>query len=123
MYIRKKTYSIECVYEAIKDALFEKKKTMIDFDGDMIKANSQRYQTFFTNGLTCKCCGIKGSYFVKEKDKNQSRYHLNLYAVNKDGKEVLMTKDHVIPVSKGGKNILSNYQTMCCVCNERKANR
>ena len=45
-----------------------------------------------------------------------------LYAVNENGIEVLMTKDHIIPVSKGGKNILSNYQTMCELCNLEKGN-
>jgi len=36
------------------------------------------------------------------------------------GHEVLMTKDHIIPKSKGGKNTLKKYQTMCTHCNCRK---
>ena len=34
-----------------------------------------------------------------------------------------MTKDHIIPKSKGGKNELSNYQTMCTYCNNEKADK
>lgn len=109
-YIRKEIYSIDEVYNAVKDGLFEEKKTFVDMDGDMIKANSQRYQTFFTKGIKCCRCGI-------------GRYHLNLYAVNQDGEEVMMTKDHIIPVSKGGKNTLENYQTMCRKCNVQKGNK
>ena len=108
-YIRKEIYSIDEVYDAVKDGLFEEKKTFVDMDGDMIKANSQRYQTFFTKGIKCCRCGIEGRYFAKEKNPNARRYHLNLYAVDLDGKEVMMTKDHIIPVSKGGKNTLENY--------------
>lgn len=88
-YIRKEIYSIDEVYNAVKDGLFEEKKTFVDMDGDMIKANSQRY----------------------------------LYAVDQDGEEVMMTKDHIIPVSKGGKNTLENYQTMCRKCNVQKGNK
>lgn len=46
-------------------------------------------------------------------------YHWNLYAL-KEGEEVLMTKDHIIPKSKGGRNHLSNYQPMCQKCNQEK---
>lgn len=42
-YIRKEIYSIDEVYNAVKDGLFEEKKAFVDMDGDMIKANSQRY--------------------------------------------------------------------------------
>lgn len=34
-----------------------------------------------------------------------------------------MTKDHIMPKSKGGADSLSNYQTMCLPCNEAKADR
>lgn len=40
--------------------------------------------------------------------------------IDENGKEVLMTKDHIIPKSKGGANDISNYQTMCKRCNEAK---
>lgn len=32
----------------------------------------------------------------------------------------MLTKDHIIPKAKGGRDILSNYQTACKVCNEEK---
>lgn len=123
--IRKQKYSIEEVKEAVKDVLFETddKKARIEFDGDYIKGNSQRYQTFFTDGVKCSCCGIEGKFFAKERHSTSKCYHLNLYAVDDNGIEILMTKDHIIPKSKGGKNHLSNYQTMCSVCNSLKGNR
>ena len=49
-------------------------------------------------------------------------FHLNLYGIN-NGEEVMMTKDHIVPKSKGGSNGLKNMQTMCTVCNEIKGNR
>lgn len=95
----------------------------VNIDGDMVKGNSQRYQTFFTNGINCACCGIEGKYFAKERNPNVKRFHLNLYAIDQDGNEIMMTKDHIIPVSKGGKDMLENYQTMCMKCNVAKGNK
>jgi len=122
LYIRKSIHSIESVYEAVHDTMFNPKTTYILFDGDEIKSTSQRYQVFFTKGIRCVSCGIEGKYFAKEKGhgSSQDRYHLNLYAIDENGKEVLMTKDHIIPRSKGGLNRLENYQTMCQICNSKK---
>lgn len=123
--IRKEIYTIEEVRNKVKDVLFEKNRnySRVDFDGDLIKGNSQRYQTFFTKGCKCVVCGIEGKYFAKEKHLNSKRYHLNLYAIDDNGDEVLMTKDHIIPRSKGGIDDISNYQTMCEPCNKAKGNK
>lgn len=120
---RKSIHSIEEVREKVMPYNTGEKGTIIiDFDGDPLKANSQRYTLFFTKGFKCVKCGIEGKYFAKERDpsSNSDKYHLNLYALDENGKEVLMTKDHIIPKSKGGKNKLENYQTMCCRCNNNK---
>ena len=125
MLIRKEIIPIDEVYSAVKDVLFEpnRKKSFVNIRGDLIKGNSQRFQTFFTKGLKCVSCGIEGKYFAKEKTKGDKRYHLNLYAIDGNGKEVLMTKDHIFPHNKGGKNNISNYQTMCVKCNVAKGSR
>jgi len=95
-----------------------------DFDGHMVKMYSQRYQLFAVKGVKgveCVGCGLKGEYFGLEKNKGQegNRYHFNLYGI-RDGAEVLITKDHIVPKSKGGQNILDNYQVMCFNCNIEK---
>ena len=121
---RKSTHSIEEVREVVKDVLFYKDKryAKVELDGDIIKGNSQRYQTFFTKGTKCVCCGIEGRYFAKEKVSCDKSYHLNLYAIDENGKEVLMTKDHILPKSKGGQDHVDNYQPMCVRCNKAKGN-
>jgi 5-methylcytosine-specific restriction endonuclease McrA len=111
-----KKYSIE---EVLSRVVFDDDKniSMVDFDGDLISMNSHRYQTFKVNGIRCHDCKIEGKYFVKERHSQDSRWHFNLYALKDDGKEILLTKDHIVPIVCGGRNILSNYRTMCYICN------
>lgn len=46
-----------------------------------------------------------------------------MYALNEHGHEVLMTRDHIIPRSRGGSEGLENMQTMCTKCNSKKGNK
>lgn len=83
-----------------------------------VNLKSDRLKLFKVKGVTCVCCGLKGEYFSAEKSKNGNdlSYHLNLYSA--DG--TLMTKDHIVPRSKGGFEHISNFQTMCSPCNGKK---
>jgi 5-methylcytosine-specific restriction enzyme A len=38
-------------------------------------------------------------------------------------KNVLMEIDHIVPLSKGGKDVFSNLQALCRSCNRKKGNR
>ena len=73
-----------------------------------VKLSSDRY-VVFKNSLSCVKCGITGTYFAIEKNRSDFNYHLNLYAIDVNGEEVLMTKDHINPKSNGGENRIGNY--------------
>jgi 5-methylcytosine-specific restriction endonuclease McrA len=96
-----------------------------EINGIKVKITSQRYEVFKKNRC-CVTCGVVGSFLALEMEENMqpkpTAYHLNMYAIDSKGVEVLMTKDHIKPKSKGGKNIQDNYQTMCQVCNGVKGN-
>lgn len=49
--------------------------------------------------------------------------HLNLYHQSRRGALFLMTQDHILPRSRGGKDHIDNLQTMCDSCNGKKGNR
>lgn len=133
---RKNIYSIDEVYNKIKYYLEENNnlknidfaklnKIQIDFDGDLLTPLNENIFTYFKNfspenGIECPYCGMKASFFAKERfysNKDNLKYHLALYGINKKGKEVLFTKDHIFPKTKGGANNVENYQTMCSKCN------
>lgn len=96
------------------------KKITVIYDGVPVKIYSQRYELFLRN-TTCVKCGLMASYYKLEKQPTSQRYHFNLYGI-KDDKEVLFTKDHIIPKSRGGGSQMRNYQTMCVLCNVAKGN-
>ena len=105
----------------------------LQFGGYMVNMFSLRYQTFKQYGCTCVRCGAQGVVMLLEAPIDQHtgpkknrqwdgvlRAHFNMYGVRPDGEYVLMTKDHIRPLSLGGKDTLSNFQTMCSPCNRDK---
>lgn len=58
-----------------------------------------RWQVFQRDGWKCVACG-RGSH-----------------------DDVILHVDHIVPRSKGGKDTLENYQTLCDVCNIGKSNK
>ena len=115
-----KAYAVEELLSLVR--VWHTKRNVHVFDGDPIKLGSDRYKTFKVKGVTCVRCGVVGRFFAKRASSDGS-YHMNLFAVRPDGSEVLMTKDHIVPRSRGGKDHLSNYQPMCATCNTKKGNR
>lgn len=83
------------------------------------KLSSPRLILFKNKGVVCVSCGKTGAYFSAESPKKgvYKNPHLNLYTLCGE----LMTKDHILPKAKGGKDHINNYQTMCSSCNSSKA--
>jgi len=95
-----------------------------EYAGQPVKMWSLRYQTFKQSMVCCQC-GVEGIFFALERHSSavkygNVRYHLNLYAIDDEGDEVLMTKDHIVPRAHGGADAVENMQTMCKPCNEKR---
>ena len=115
-------YSVDEVFDMLgRDVLGQTgnliKSESVEVDGYLVHKDSWRYRTFYQKGLKCSCCNRVGTYFKLNTDsKSLERAHFNLFA--EDG--TLMTKDHIVPKSKGGPDCIDNFQTMCKECNEKK---
>jgi 5-methylcytosine-specific restriction endonuclease McrA len=90
-------------------------------DGHLVRIHNSRLHTY-RKGTRCPVCGIEGAFFAIERCSGQPTFHLNLYALDEHGREVMMTSDHVVPrsVANGRPD---NRQPMCWRCNHRKGNR
>lgn len=125
---RIKVYSIEEVESIIKDSVVnsscekgtKKDGGSVELEGYEVYRRSLRYKTFIEKGYKCVCCGRTGAYYALEKSNGSKamRAHFNLYSDD----DVLMTKDHIYPKSKGGRDCIENMQTMCSICNVKKGN-
>ena len=123
---RIKTFSIEEVEAMVKEDVLNNscKKDDKNLEHNIVVeehnvyTTSLRYKTFIEKGYSCACCGRTGVYYALEKSKgsNKNRAHFNLYSSD----DVLMTKDHILPKSKGGADCIENMQTMCTICNRAK---
>jgi len=125
-----KRVNIVQVYDVIPFVQIDKKSlnpTYRRYSGYRVDMSSIRLRMFATKGTICLHCGLAGTYFWLEKNKNiqdpDAGYHLNLYGLNSTKIETMLTRDHIIPRSKGGKDILSNLQTLCYPCNAKKADK
>lgn len=83
-------------------------------------ATHRRLRVFHHKGTRCvkEGCTKEGVYLIKAKNTDGG-YHTDLYTLDFE----LMTIDHIIPKSKGGKNTLDNLQPMCNSCNAHKADK
>jgi 5-methylcytosine-specific restriction endonuclease McrA len=87
-----------------------------------INVNSSRLECL-RRKPACIMCGRAGHIWLLQSHTTEHP-HLNLYSVypvqDEDDELILMTQDHRVPRSKGGKSTQDNLQTMCSYCNNSK---
>lgn len=144
-YINLGAFRVQDILPLIDDS---SKVTLYGFNNEpyKVKVHSHRLHVFKKN-IKCVACPREGSIFLLQASRSVLRKlsrdncpvedcswcyysfmntqhmespHLNLWHQDSDGSYGLMTKDHIIPKSKGGKDELSNLQTMCRICNNKK---
>lgn len=119
---RVKEYSVAEIFEAIDTAeeLFQHRAVLSD--GVMFSIYNDCIFLFKNKGTICVKCNLEATHFVLESHDEAITPYLNLYA-RIDDKEIIFTKDHIFPKSKGGPDKHFNYQTMCSPCNKKKGNK
>jgi len=63
---------------------------------------------------------IEGSHSLEEWENLKQKYNHKCAKCNESKP---LTKDHIIPMSKGGSDYIINIQPLCKICNCRKGNK
>jgi len=98
--------------------------------GQRVKVHGLRLETFKSHPRCCSepNCSLTFSHFAVERSLGRNgaapadnrSYHLNLYAVDATGQEVLFTHDHTLARALGGRDDASNTTPMCAPHNAKK---
>jgi len=114
--------SIDEVFNALPETITPGHRAT--FHGVEVPTDIINLYVYKQSGCDCKACKAKGSHFYIEKFGEgptiYNQWHLNLYAINEYGHEVMITKDHILAKSAGGSDELINLQPMCKRCNQKK---
>lgn len=111
-------------YEKVSD-IFSAMRKNKEVDSEQFHTVSSIYQVFYLNFFKIK--NLEDAEPRKIAQQFIGKKKIRLFIMSRDGNRCLkcsstkkLQLDHIVPVSKGGQNKLSNLQTLCNSCNSKK---
>lgn len=87
------------------------------------KGGLSLYRKAYNYTRTERLRNAEGSHTQGEWETLKAQYGFRCPKCGKHEPEIKLTRDHIIPISKGGSNYIENIQPLCGRCNSQKYNR
>jgi 5-methylcytosine-specific restriction endonuclease McrA len=65
----------------------------------------------------------KGTHSAQDWEALKAKYNFTCLCCGKREPDIKLTEDHIIPITRGGADDISNIQPLCQPCNSRKLTR
>lgn len=80
----------------------------------------KRKSGFYTQRRRARKFNNGGSHTYGEWELLKKQYNYTCPCCKKSEPEIKLTEDHIIPLSKGGSDLIENIQPLCNKCNSKK---
>jgi hypothetical protein len=97
---------------------FQKGITPHNYQGGI--SGTKEYKNFYKRQYKHNKRNAWGSHTFGEWETLKAQYNWTCPCCSKSEPQIILTEDHIIPLSKGGSNNIENIQPLCKFCNSKK---
>ena len=91
-----------------------------NWKGGVFKDNPYKRKLFLNRKRRAKKMKVEGSHTQGEWELLKKQYGYICPACGRQEPSIILTEDHIIPLSKGGSDYIENIQPLCKNCNSQK---
>jgi hypothetical protein len=83
-------------------------------------SKTKEYRNYYKNFYKLRLRNAKGSHTLREWGALKEKYNWICPLCQRKEPEIKLTRDHIVPLSKGGESNIENIQPLCMNCNCQK---